>query len=284
MQNMLAFARNKVAPAEKLSNGELASLALIPWGIFIFVCLLFLLLYHRSPGFVLVVVCLGLFFSLVKLLTEQKRATGFQFLLAFFCFIAFFASAFIGLFTYNSFFEGYWASADGHSYANILPSESAAAYADASKVVFADEARIETSQALGFQDGHTYCVAPILDDAPLETVNFWAAGQNCCGARGSFSCDDAWNPNARSGMVIRSSDRVRSEYMNAVRQAEASFEITSTEDPVFVTWVVDAEQLETKTWAIGFGILVVAVVSHLIFSIIVAYAIKRGSEEAREKK
>lgn len=284
MAAILDFARKEV-PAEPLAKEQVISLILVPWGIFLVECLLFLFLFHRARGFVLVVTFVGIVVSLIVIWIQQQRSTGgIPSILAFFCCIAFLASAFSGILTYHLCFEAYWVSADGHAYANILPSEPAAGYADASKLVFADEARVETSQAMGYKDGSVYCVAPILDDAPLENVQFWAAGENCCAARGSFSCDDAWNPNARSGMVIRSSDHVRSEYMNAIRQAEAAFEITSAEDPVFVTWVVDPEQLEIKMWAIGFGILVVAIVVHLVFSVIAAGFIRNEAKEATEKK
>lgn len=287
MQGIVDFARRKVPHDKTLQPLDLAGLVLVPWGIFLVECLLFLFLFHSARGFVFVVTLAGIIVSLILFRTQSQRQTGgatFSLILAFLCLIAFLTSAISGLLTYHLCFEAYWASADGHAYANILPSEPAAAYADASKLVFADEARVETSQAMGYKDGTVYCVAPILDDAPLENVQFWAAGQNCCAARSSFSCDDAWNPNARSGMVIRSSNHVRSEYMNAIRQAEAAFEIISAEEPVFVTWVVDPEQLEIKMWAIGFGILVVAIVVHLVFSVIVAGLIRYEANEATGKK
>ena len=33
--------------------------------------------------------------------------------------------------------------------------------------MFAEEARLDVSRALGYKDVDVYCVAPVLDDAPL---------------------------------------------------------------------------------------------------------------------
>jgi hypothetical protein len=49
-------------------------------------------------------------------------------------------------------------------------------------------------------------VAPVLDYAngsPVGTrVEYWAAGQDCCGQRADFRCDESWNVAARSGVVM----------------------------------------------------------------------------------
>ena len=51
------------------------------------------------------------------------------------------------------------------------------------------------------KDGSTYCVALIVD-AATSSVQFWAAGVNCC-SRGNFECDDAWDEKAHAGLVLR---------------------------------------------------------------------------------
>jgi len=172
------------------------------------------------------------------------------------CMAAVCISTLTGLITYHAFLESYWSYADSHAYANILPSEAAAGYADAGKVVFADEARIDGLRALGFKDGRTYCVAPVRGDSE-EPVQFWAAGVDCCGGRGGFTCDDAWDPRARSGLVLINHDR-HLQYTLAVRQAKAAFGLASAEEPIFVRWVVDPERVQLNLWRVGFGVLLSA--------------------------
>ena len=48
------------------------------------------------------------------------------------------------------------------------------------------------------QDGSTFCVAPIVDSEANASVQFWAAGVDCCGGR--FDCDDAWDGKAHAGV------------------------------------------------------------------------------------
>lgn len=259
---------------------QLLSMVLIPWGFFVTVCLLFMFVYHSNPQMVLFPILIAVLICGTKANQEYQARESEPLYLAITLLttIALCVASLIGLFAYSFSLEAYWSSYGGHAYVNILPSEPAAAYTDASKFVFADEARLDVSHALGYMDGRTYCVAPILDDTPTGTAQFWAAGQNCCSSRNSFTCDDAWNPEARSGLVIHSA--AREHYMKAVRQAEAAFQIVSAESPIFVNWVVDPERLEMNYWGIGVGILVVAIVAHLITMVVTAYLYKEEAFKA----
>ena len=52
----------------------------------------------------------------------------------------------------GNFYSIYWLYHDSHAYANVLPSEPAAGYLDAGKLVFADEAHIDARRGMGFKD------------------------------------------------------------------------------------------------------------------------------------
>ena len=69
------------------------------------------------------------------------------------------------------------------------------------KLIFSLDARVDTARSLGYKAKTVFCVAPIIDYA-TDSVEYWAAGSNCCGQRADFSCDDVWNPKARSGVVM----------------------------------------------------------------------------------
>merc|ERR1719159_1832451 len=59
---------------------------------------------------------------------------------------------------------------EAREYHNVLPSEPAAAHADAGKITFAEAARIDTTKAVGYKAASTYCVAPILDPSSNNRV------------------------------------------------------------------------------------------------------------------
>merc|ERR1719453_143098 len=104
---------------------------------------------------------------------------------------------------------------------NLMPTNLAEAHADAGKIVFTDATRVDTTRAAGYKDGSMYCVAPIEDDVPIGKVQYWAAGTDCCLGRADFNCDDAWDPKARSGVVILDSNTWmpsnRDKYTEAVK-------------------------------------------------------------------
>jgi hypothetical protein len=174
------------------------------------------------------------------------------------------SGASLGLYCYGSY--GYFAMLYDHSrtYENVVPSTSGLAVADAGRIVFEAGAKVDQSQAVGYGDatGDRYCVAPIRgpsSDAKSH-VEFWAVGINCCGWLGEFTCDDAADANARSGIVVMDGpdlivDSNRDHYVHARRKAEARFGIAAAESPMYVRWV-NSDNLDLlvthytwKSWA-----------------------------------
>jgi len=256
---------------------QLLTLAGIPWILFTFTTSLFLAAYHEAPQVIVTLILIGGAIS-----ADQARRSmvfgsdPFRKQLAYQCMIAFLLSTAVGLFAYEGCIQTYWTSNAMHAYANVLPSESASGYADASKIVFADEARLATGNVLGYKDIDVYCVVPILDDSGLHRVQFWAAGVNCCGSRSDFRCDDAWDRRARSGLVILDRDW-HPQYALAAKQAEAAFDITSVEEPVFVRWVRDPEEFEKWYWRVGAYIILISNILYALFSASVAWLINESN-------
>ena len=71
----------------------------------------------------------------------------------------------LGLFNYHYHFANYWAYMENSEYTNVLPSEPASAHADAGKIIFAADARIDTTKVIGFKAKRVFCVAPIVQEA-----------------------------------------------------------------------------------------------------------------------
>lgn len=160
---------------------------------------LFASTYHVMPVFVWLI-ALALLAVCLWHARHQPRSHWHS-LLPVSCIAAVLVSCTLGLVAYRSFYSIYWLYHDSPSYANVLPSEPAAGYLDAGKIVFAEEARVDRGRGMSFKDGSRYCVAPIVD-ASTKLVQFWAAGLDCC-RRGSFECDDAWDEKAHAGLVLQ---------------------------------------------------------------------------------
>lgn len=248
------------------SRTENVLLVAVPSMVSVVIFCLFANVYQRSGWPVaLFVAVLGL----GAVAVQQRSKTPLTDFLAYFSMAALFLSTTVGLAAYNEAFSNYWFLHDSNAYSNVLATESAAGYADAGKLVFADGTRVDAGKALGYKDGQTYCVAPIIDEMMNGAVEFWAVGIDCCSVRGSFWCDDAWNPKARSGVVM--DDTIvnnTAEFAAAIRQAEAAFEIPASTKPLTVRWVVDPEQMETNYRVEGVAVLFSAfLVQTLLFAL-----------------
>lgn len=234
---------------------ELSSIIIVPWLVCVGICFMFAQVYHSAPGAVWLVILVGwvvCMYMLTNDIQKDYREHGVvDSSLAHLCLAAILLATISGVVAYRSYYSKYWLSHNSHSYVNVMPSEAATAYADAGKIIFSEDARVVVSKALGYKDGSVYCVAPIQDDADSK-VQFFAAGLDCCGARGSFSCDDAWDSKARAGVVLQPEPG----YLNAAHQAQAAFGLYAAQEPVFVRWVVDPERVELKNFLFGNGILV----------------------------
>jgi len=270
-------------------NQTLAMVGLIagPWLIFSIVIFLFTFAYHHYYLPCWLVVLAFAMLSVIFMVLDARRPVRWYIYLGLLCLIAVLFSSLLGTYNYWMHMFPYWSYDENRAYSNVLPTEPAEAHADAGKIKFSHTARVDTSRAVGYKFGSVYCVAPILDDTQLDRVEYWAAGVDCCPARGDFNCDDAFNPKARSGVVIldtsagdasvSSGDQSigfslftsrRDYYVKAVRAAEANFGVTSADHPLFVRWVGDPQQIQDDYWRNGVGFVVATICIYLLISII----------------
>lgn len=247
-----------------MSFTDIACVGFGAWVVFSVISLTFGLTYHSSYVQIWAVVFLGTI-VLCAIIWQSWRfrfempSSRAHLIIGVWLLVSVVWGVVVGLSAYDCCISEYWHAQELEARENVLPSEAAAAYANAGEIVFADEARVDAGKAVGYKDTTTYCVAPIASDAPFEQVQFWAAGTDCCGARGTFTCDDAWNPKARAGLVIHDVSTMNEglipKYKDAVKLAEATYSIASTKDPIFVRWVADPDQVELNIWATGMGVL-----------------------------
>lgn len=163
--------------------------------------------------------------------------------------IATITSCFAGMENYNHRLFHYWSASEGRQYTNVRSDSLAAAHADAGVLVFTDEAVVDTTKTIGYKSGKVYCVAPIArrEQTHASTIQYWAAGVDCCNGRGFFSCDDAADKAAKSGLVIReqpASLLFKSEleyYMHAIEMSTEVYGLTAAKEVFFVRWTTDVQ-------------------------------------------
>lgn len=147
-----------------------------------------------------------------------------------------------GSVNYNQFMLPYLHYKVNRQYTNLLPSEEPGGYSDAGAIYFSKDARLDTAKSAGYQDWHTYCVAPVVGSNPSDPVGFWAAGMNCCDSRHNFKCGQATDLTAQAGIRISESDPAGKhlpQFKKAVAMAAETYGFEASEDPVMVYWVKD---------------------------------------------
>mmetsp|Transcript_47051 Transcript_47051/g.131170 ORF Transcript_47051/g.131170 Transcript_47051/m.131170 type:complete len:309 (+) Transcript_47051:176-1102(+) len=275
-----SFARRRQATT-KYSNPELASLVVVPFLVFAFTCYLFAYIYKRLP----LLVWSYIAFMLCASATQCRRGAmesyfPSRFYVALSTLLSLVGAAILGLLVYDFELRPFWFYDGAYAYTNVLPSDDAGGFVDAGMISFADEVHLDTARTMGYKDVSVYCVTPILDDGGIDVVQFWAAGVDCCGKRSAFVCDDAWDPKARSGMVIADVSHfvgdVRDQYMLAVRQAEAAYSLASAKEPIFVRWVKDPEKVRENYWMMGIGIFLGACAVQALLSCLAAGLLHSG--------
>jgi len=179
----------------------------------------------------------------------------------------------IGALNFDYHMNPYFSYAFHSEYSNVLPSEGAAAHADAGKIIWAASARVDHTRAVGYKALHTYCVAPVMDDSDMSKIGFWAAGIDCCAARGAFWCDEAGYPMAYGAVPLKEPQILgldHSGFDEAIKLAEASFNIHAEKDPLLVKWVTNPVLTQWHMLYLGVGTYVICLMAGLCFSILLA--------------
>lgn len=267
------------------SNPSVVALFLVPYVLFCIVAALFSYSFSYHSPWWTSILCCGIGLVSVSMIASSGREQGVTGMAAmgFLCLIALLLGASFGLWNYEVHMGPYRKYDESREYTNVLPSEPAAAFMDAGKIHFAEVARVDVARSVGYKHGDTYCVAPIKGAAQGSKVEFWAVGQGCCGGRRDFRCDDASDPNAHGALALMDQHYLTPSqvkyYQRAVRQAEASFDLVSASEPLFVRWVADpdarqAELLAEGQWQLGLALVGYAAVS-LVFAAQASFVLNR---------
>jgi len=184
----------------------MAFMIAVPWFMFSVLLCLYTFVFHQIKsvvyGALVAFAVVSVVFCFLDQMSRPGRVTHWYRKLGVLSGMATILAMICGSYTYEHHMALYWTYEENQKYTNVLPTEPAAAHADAGKIIFSDTARVDSTRSVGFKAGTVYCVAPILDDTQQSKVEYWAAGTDCCQQRADFSCDDAWDPKAKSGVVL----------------------------------------------------------------------------------
>mmetsp|Transcript_111121 Transcript_111121/g.321175 ORF Transcript_111121/g.321175 Transcript_111121/m.321175 type:complete len:712 (-) Transcript_111121:74-2209(-) len=145
---------------------------------------------------------------------------------------------------------------NGRSYHNVFPQEPAVAFSDAAEVRFAGNVTVDDTKAFGLTSTEagisTFCIGPVVDRSSVGRVEFWAVGIDCCDK--GFTCDGGQGDEATNGGVVvpiigandllydsigkyLAPPQVRRDiFLEAMKLAELTHEVASTDHAVLIRW------------------------------------------------
>mmetsp|Transcript_13199 Transcript_13199/g.24386 ORF Transcript_13199/g.24386 Transcript_13199/m.24386 type:complete len:300 (+) Transcript_13199:130-1029(+) len=228
---------------------NVAVLAAAPAAVFAVIVGLYTFLNHDSPVLVtLTIVALtGVSCGLWFWRSTSYGGPMFGRLLGGSCLLAIAIGLMSGRFNFQRNVAPYWAYEGQREYANVVPTEPALLHMDAGVMGFSSDSHVDVQKAVGYHNGHTYCVAPIVTSDAQTLIEYWAVGVDCCKLRGSFTCDDVGDPNVHGGLVMLDA-AMRKQFAKAAREASATLGVSSSSDALFVQWVSSPSQAARHHW------------------------------------
>lgn len=258
-------------------------LTILPWFEFAVLSMLILFFYHKFPVLVWFSVMLFVVLDITYIgigVWLQRRGGRFYVVLGVLSMFAVMFALLSGFYTYYEFMINYVEGEERRTYADVRPDEEAASHSDAGRLIFSEDAYLNTELALGYlQDRTTYCVVPIVGEPQVSAVQFWAVGEDCCNARKSFECDDASHKQVRTGVVLLNeanpfaSDSL-APYKQAVEEACGAYKIQSAKEVIFVRWIADPDALQASYWTYSVGITLTLSLLYLLISVLVGNVLR----------
>lgn len=238
-------------------------LGLMPSPVFALILCLFTFSYQDFPALVWAMVVVGFGLGLIFLVMGAALKRNAHLALGFLVLSAVIVAVPVGLYIGSAYMAEYWELEDGATYRNISPGDPGASRGDASVVQFVDGTYLNIERSLGYMAaGTVYCVAPVSMRDQAMHPQYWAAGEDCCGKRGSFACDDAADAAARSGVVVTEE---LENYRTAVRMAVAYYGMDSPNgNATFVRWKTNARDYKDSLWSGAIVLMVGSIVIHFV--------------------
>lgn len=255
-----------VLPRKALQPARLSDLivvTLLPWLIFTLTVSLFAFAIQDFAPLVWALVVAGALLALLFIALGSASGRSVEVALGLLIFASVAVAVGIGLFIQYQYMSEYWRLVNGATYRQVSALDPSGTHGDATVLEFEPGTFVDTSRAVGYtKAGSLLCAAPISSPGTTTTPQHWAVGIDCCGLRGSFTCDDVGNTKARSGILVDDSDGA---FARAVRMAESVNEIQpGLNPPLLVKWTVRPDDLLAALWSSAMALLAAASVLQLL--------------------
>lgn len=292
LDTLAADVRAQTSSVHRATWARKAAATLLPWAVFAMLALVFSIGYWRLrytawTAFTVIsalsaAVVAGVGppqrpdLPVIEAKEVQRRCVGGL------CLAAAVLGATVGIYDYQMYVRVYETYAASPTRQEVLVTESAGAFPDMRELTFVPGTQVDVARSLGYVDGeHLFCVAPVVAGSPAGTAawmlpdhspraNFWAAGLDCCKARGDFRCGDAGDVQASGGLVVMDpspwATAVLPKYRAAVHEAAAAYGIHAPEDAVILYWSLSPEEDLEELWGPGVDLYVIAVLVCFVVS------------------
>mmetsp|Transcript_40619 Transcript_40619/g.71487 ORF Transcript_40619/g.71487 Transcript_40619/m.71487 type:complete len:562 (+) Transcript_40619:129-1814(+) len=239
----------------------LYTMILVPWGVFLWILLVWLILRHFTMlGTVLLTtlafaICIG---AIIVGITYRRGEKTVPFsTMGMLCLLAVCFAIMTGQYGWSRCWRQYWWTITGIGYQENTAATPAASRIDAAYIGFTSgkdsestlgHTSVDTFRAAGFRSqGTWYCAAPILSPSLVAgtiwtRVEYWAIGVDCCQDFQSFTCDASREYQGGYGVVMLdggmpcagcNSDKFR----KATQKAEGRFNLVSSPGARYVRFV-----------------------------------------------
>jgi len=257
---------------------QILVIGLLPWLTFTLLASLFCFAYHDYKDLVWILAIMCLLLGVLFIVIGVQGGRNSQFALGFLLASAVAMAVPVGLLIQDSFMKEYWKLNEGATYHFMNPQDPGSWHADASIIEFMEGSFLD-DRTVGYMEvGRVYCVTPVSANQMSPAPTYWAAGENCCSERGHFTCGDAKDSNARSGIVIKDTT---GNYATAVRVASSVYGMSlGNTTPTFVAWTKNAQDSVDSHWNSAAATVVVASIMHLLLSFAAALLLNKASVKA----
>jgi len=263
--------------ADAQEGPSMLGFILIPWLLSVAILLITFLSLGSSWLWVVLPALLACGLTASSAWDNYKK--GFQPMAIFYilCLLGVFSAFVMSLIIYIHFLEPYNELSGGATYLNVLPSQSALSVSDGTAIVFSQGTSVDTSRQYGYvdarnPDGTMYCVAPLSNTyMELETsVQFFAAGTDCCGKTTGFGCGQG--STQQIGALMLATEYDASEgYKNAVEGAAAHWGLQPGNGYGLLTMVSDPMTYRSDKLDSAVKILLIYTMAYLLIACMTGY-------------
>lgn len=219
---------------------------------------------------IVLVVCFYSYDAYLKRGTAQPEIRFFPVVLGSAMLLAWVLAVILGSVCYSLYSDHYYTLATLNTYTNVDPSTSSGeGYMDAGTISFSSNASLDTSYAMAYVSSTTYCIAPVtVSGSSMLNYDFWAVDTDCCSKGGTdYACENYDDSDADGGIRLMD-DTASGYYTLALKQAEASYSISSSH-PIFIYWMESPATVVSDYISSAYTFTLYACIGFIIFMLIV---------------